>query len=181
MNLSEERNYQKLMETLDAMELSEENRGLAEQYLDMSLEENQELLGEAKRQDFSQLAREKQQKAKAYVEHLQKRGRTQELGRFVRFGAAVGGSTACYVLISYGWNLDRYKDYLTEAQKAAIKAEAIAWTTWQLREAAKNIDQKNPQILRDAAKLCYHKSSNAQVLLLGLSLRYEKSGKDSGG
>lgn len=181
MNLSEERNYQKLMETLEAMELSEENRKLAEQYLDMSLPENRELLKEVKRQDFSRLDREKQQKARAYGEHLQKRGRTEEMERFVRFAAAAGGSTACYVLISYGWNLDRYKDCLTDAQKAAIKAEAIAWTTWQLRDAAKNIDQKDPEILREAATLCYHKSSNAQVLLLGLSLRYEKSGKAAGG
>lgn len=181
MNLGEERNLQKRMETLEAMELSEENRELAEQYLDLSLPEKRELLKEAKRQDFSRLDAQKQQKAKAYGEHLQKRGRTDELERFVRFAAAVGGSTACYVLISYGWNLDRYKDWLDDAQKAAIKAEAIVWTTWQLREAAKNIDQKNPEILRQAAKLCYHKSGNAQVLLLGLSLRYEKSGKGAGG
>ena len=93
MNLSEERNYQKLMETLEAMELSEENRRLAEQYLDMSMPERRELLKEAKRQDFSRLDEQKQYKVKLYGEHLQKRGKTQELERFVRLSAAIGGST----------------------------------------------------------------------------------------
>ncbi len=181
MNLSEERNYQKLMETLEAMELSEENRRLAEQYLDMSMPERRELLKEAKRQDFSRLDEQKQYKVKLYGEHLQKRGKTQELERFVRLSAAIGGSTACYVVISTPWNLDKCKDWLTPAQMTAIKAESMAWITWRVQEISKHIDQKDPALLREAAKLCYHKSGNAQVLLLGLSLRYEKSGKGPGG
>ena len=44
MNLSEERNYQKQMDTLDALKLSEKNRQLAEQYLDVAAPENPELL-----------------------------------------------------------------------------------------------------------------------------------------
>lgn len=181
MNLSEERNYQKLMETLDLLDLSEDNRKLAEAYLDGSAPENRELLTRVGRQDFARLDQEKQQKARAYAEHLQKRGRAQELERFVRFVAAAGGSTACYVLVSYGWNLDKYRDWLTPAQQAAIRAEAIVWNVWQFQDAARNIDQKDPEILRQAGRLCYNKSGNAGVLLAGLSLRYERSGKGAGG
>ncbi len=181
MNVSEERNYQKLMETLDLLELSRENRELAEAYLDCSAPEKRELLAKLKKQDFARLDKDKQQKAKAYAEHLQKRGRMEEMERFVRFAAAAGGSTACYVLVSYGWNLDKYKEWLTPAQQAAIRAEAIAWSAWQLQDAAKNIGQKDPEILRQAVKLCYNKSGNAGVLLAGLSLRYEKSDKGPGG
>jgi len=181
MNLSEEHNYQKLMETLEVMELSEENRKLAEQYLDMSLPENRELLKEAEHQDFSGLEKQKQYKAKAYGEYLQKRGKTREMERFVRLSVTIGGATACYVIFSNLWNLDKYKEWLTEDQMAALRAESIAWTAWQVKEAARLIGQKNPEILRKAAKLCYHKSGNARVLLLGLSLRYEKGGKEPGG
>ena len=40
MNLNEERNYQRLLNTLDVMKLSETNFKLAEQYLDVTQPEN---------------------------------------------------------------------------------------------------------------------------------------------
>ena len=40
MNLNEERNYQKLLEVLDTLELNETNRKLAEQYMDINQPEN---------------------------------------------------------------------------------------------------------------------------------------------
>ena len=113
MNLSEERNYQKQMDTLDALKLSGKNRQLAEQYLDVAAPEKPELLKETERQDFSSLTDDKRQKSIDYVEHLRKRGRQEELKRYVHFQSAVGGSTAYYLFNRYGWNLDSVKEYLT--------------------------------------------------------------------
>ena len=98
MNLSEERNYQKLADTLDELGLSEANRQLAEEYFDPAAEERPELLQKVTRQDFSALPKEKQAKSISYVEHLKKRARTEDLARYVRFAAAAGGSTASSLL-----------------------------------------------------------------------------------
>lgn len=181
MNLSEEKNYQKRMDTLDLMGLSEQNRFLAEQYLDMTVPENRELLEKVEHQDFSVLDQEKRRKCNEYVDHLRKRERMDEVGRFVRFAAAVGGSTAYYVLTTYGWNLNAYLEFLTRAQSAAMRAEGIVWNSYALKNAVSGVDQKSPKVLRDAMKLCYHKSDNARILLAGISLFHTKSGKAQGG
>ena len=55
MNLSDERNYQKLMDTLDALSLTEKNRKTAEAYLDTGSPEQKELLEQVEQQDFSNL------------------------------------------------------------------------------------------------------------------------------
>lgn len=180
MNLSEERNYQKLLETLDAMELSEPNRKLAEQYLDAAKEEDRALLEKAEPQDFSRLAKEQCRKCFDYAEHCQKRNRKEEMGRFVRFAAAVGGSTAYYVLIPYGWNLNTKLEYLTVEQASAIRAEGMVWNTYALRGAVSGIQQKSPQVLRNAMKLCYHRNDNAKVLLAAISLYHTKPKAGSG-
>lgn len=181
MNLSEERSYQKRMDTLDLMGLTEQNRLLAEQYLDINEPEDRALLQKVEHQDFSVLDQEKRRKCNEYVEHLRKRGRMDELGRFVRFAAQAGGSTAYYVFLIYGWNLNTYLEFLTREQTAAIRAEGIAWNTYSIKNAVSGIDQKSPKVLRDAMKLCYHKSDNARVLLAAVSLYHTKSAKAAGG
>ena len=50
MNFKDERNYQKLLETLEVLQLSEENQKLAEQYLDMTAPEDTALLQKTQRQ-----------------------------------------------------------------------------------------------------------------------------------
>ena len=61
MNLSEERNYQKLLDTLEALGLTEKNRKLAEAYFAQGTEEQPELLKQAELQDFSGLTPEKKE------------------------------------------------------------------------------------------------------------------------
>ena len=85
MNLNEERSCQKLLDVLEALELTETNRKLAEEYFALGIGERAELLKKAELQDFSGLSREKRKKSLDYVEHLVKRKRTEELGRYVRF------------------------------------------------------------------------------------------------
>lgn len=105
MNLSEERRLEKLYAALDAMSLSPQNRALAEEYLDPSQPEQASLLKQAEHQDFSAIDKDRRSACISWLEHLKKRGREDEYGRFLRFAAATGGSTACYVLSSYTWNL----------------------------------------------------------------------------
>jgi len=178
MNLSEERNYQKLLDTLDAMKLTASNRKLAEEYLDTAKEENRECLSQAEHQDFSGLPAENRNVCTVYVEHCQKRKRTEELGRFVRLAAAVGGSTAVYVLVNYGYNLNSLAGFLSQEQIAAIRAEDVSWNVYKLKNAAAYVETKNPKVLFGAMKLCYHKNANAKVLLAGLVLRYSQPVKE---
>ena len=77
MNLSEERNYQKLLDTLAAMGLSEGNRQLAERYFDPGTDENEALLSQAEREDFYQLPEEACRKCWDYAKQKKKRGRRE--------------------------------------------------------------------------------------------------------
>ncbi len=181
MNLGEERNRQKLLEVLELLELTDKNNRLAEQYLDMDQEEDRELLCRTEPQDFSGLGKEVSGKCREYTSHCMKRNRKEEFGRFVRFTAAVGGSTAYYALVSYGWNINTILEYLTREQAAAIRAEGIAWNSYGIKSALTGLVQKTPQVLRDAMKLCYHKSGNARSLLAAASLHYTRPEKPAGG
>ncbi len=181
MNFKDERNYQKLLETLEVLQLSEENQKLAEQYLDMTAPEDTALLQKTQRQDFSRPDQNEVRKCRDYMGHLRKRGKTDELSRFVRFVAAVGGSTAYFALVCYGWNTDSIKEFLTQEQVTAIKAEGIVWNNYGLKKAAANLGERNPQILRKAMELCYHQHSNAETLLAALVLHYTKAENPQGG
>ncbi len=132
MNLSDEKNYQMLVEVLDSLELSGKNRELAEKYLHPDEEEDATLLAQAEHQDFSELPVAVQNKSKDYVEHLVKRKRTEVLGRYIHFTTAVGGATAVRVLLRYVYNLGSIKEYLSPALKTAMVAEDVAWNSNRL-------------------------------------------------
>ena len=167
MNLESEKNYQKLMEALDSLELTEGNRKLAEDYLDMSGEEDQALLSRAEHQDFSKI--QSGQRSNEYVNHLQKRKRLEEYGRYVRFVAAVGGATAQRVISYFDASA-----YLTPAQAVAVSAERIAWITHMLNripmEPLYETGKENPQTLLDAMELCWQENDNTKVLLAAVYL-----------
>ena len=186
MNLSEERNYQKLLDTLAAMGLSEGNRQLAERYFEPGTDENEALLSQAEREDFYQLPEEDRRKCWDYAAHLKKRGRREALARFVHFAAAAGGSTACYVLTPYayfGWSMKDLQEYMTKPQSMAVRAELIAWNQYSLnwpnlRELQQEI-AKNPADALRAMELCYNQYDNAKVLLAALYL-YKRTPKKEG-
>lgn len=180
MNLGEERNRQKLSEALDLLDLSEKNQELAEQYLDMEQDEKRELLLQAEPQNLARRKDGAGKKSQAYISHCLKRNLREELGRYVRFCTAVGGSTAYYVLVEYGWNLNRIAEFISPEQAAAILAEGIVWNPYGLKSVLSNFEQKSPEIYRKAMKLCYHECDNAKVLLAALSLYYTKPRKSGG-
>ncbi len=179
MNLNEERNYQKLLDTLEALELTEKNRKLSEAYFAQGTEEQPELLAQAELQDFSGLAPEKKKKSIDYVEHLKKRKKTEELARYVRFAAAVGGSTASYLLSQYNWGLKDVRPYLSPEQEAAILAEGIAWNqyalSWMNIKEICGLAEKDLKIVRRAMDLCTHKYDNARVLLAAAYLHAKRA------
>ena len=192
MNLKDERNYQMLQNVLDVMSLSAENRKLADQYLDMEQPENPKLLDKAVSQDFSRLEQNITKKCFSYIEHLSKRNRKDDLVRYVRFCVAVGGSTAKYVLFTGRviFNLEKYegvnlKEYLTLEQIAAIHAEMWAWDTIFLNihyvKRIMDIDRQNPETIRKAMDLCYHKSGNAKTYLASIYLYNMRPSKSQKG
>ena len=178
MNLSEERNYQKLADTLDELGLSEANRQLAEEYFDPAAEERPELLQKVTRQDFSALPKEKQAKSISYVEHLKKRARTEDLARYVRFAAAAGGSTASYLLTEYSWNMKDIREYLTPEQAAAIQAETLVWNryalSWNGIRELTDAARRDRWTIRRAMDLCCNRYDNAKVLLAAVYLHDKK-------
>ena len=174
MNLREEHHYQKLMDALESLELTEKNKKLAEQYLDETKRCGPVLLKAAEPQDFSRLDEKKQKKSREYAGYLQKRKRTEEVKAYVEFAAAVGGSTAYYVLADGLWMLKDLKEWLTREQETAIRAEALVWNSYALRERSLaelfETGRMDPKALQKAIQLCNHKYSNAKVLLTGILL-----------
>lgn len=185
MNLNEERNFLKLQETLDKLGFTQNNRALAEEYLDLSKPENQELLKKAERQDLSQLESEQQKKGKEYAAHCVKRKREEELGRFVRLVSAIGGSTAYYVLAQYTWDLSAVKKYVPLEIQIAMEAESRAWNLHTLGyrtvKSFFELAKKEPEVLKRAGELCYHQYGNAKVLLMGIYLNSVKPANNGGG
>lgn len=180
MNFGEERSRQELAEVLELLGLTEKNRTLAEKYLDTERAEDRELLAKAEPQDFSGLSQDANAKSRNYIRHCQQRNQREELRRFVSFCGAVGGSTAYYIMVVYGWRLDSVREFLSRAQIAAIQAEGIAWNAYAVRNVKSNLEEKDPENLREAMKYCYHKSDNAKVLLAAMSLHYTKPYKSTG-
>lgn len=182
MNLIEEKNYEMLMEVLDALGLSDKNRELAKKYLDPEEKAEKDLLNEAERQDFYHLSDVKTNYGRNYVEHLRKYGWTEPLSRYISFMTAVGGSTAGYV-IQKGMNgyLNHQKELIkliqncvSQEQWAAIFAEQTAWDNSnfvqvRLKELL-DIGESRPEVLRQAMEFCYNESDNAKILLAGVYL-----------
>lgn len=181
MNLSDERNYQKMVELLDSLDLTEKNRQLAEKYLDMDQPEDRMLLSQVEKQNLAKLAKDNCRKSVNYLDHCQKRSRLEEKERYVRFMAAVGGATSYYVFRTYGYNTSTLQPYLTKAQEAAIRAEGIAWNAYLLKSAVENLGEKDPEVLYQATQLCYNESDNARVMLTGIYLSLTKPAKAQGG
>lgn len=159
-------------EALTALRLSEKNRQLAERYLNAADREDEGLLKEAERQNFYELDQASVKKSMDYVEYCEEEKLTQELGRYIRFTAAVGGSTLCYILRTpYG-----ILEWLSASLQAAVLAESAAWDEAQLNRKSLlllfSICEKNPRALRKALGLCGRRGYNVQILLHGIYLYY---------
>lgn len=186
MNLNDERNYQMRQEVLDVMSLSEGNRRLAEEYLDTDQPENRMLLEKASREDFSKLSKESLGKCISYLEHLRKRDRTEDYARYIRFSAAVGGSTARHVLFTHWYNnifyrsndvINAIRECLTLEQQFAIQAEMLTEVLNNLNlggmpfKELLNAGGNNLQAVRGAMEIS---RVNAKMLLASIYLYHTK-------
>lgn len=168
--------YQEMLKMWDALELTEKNRKLAEQYMGIRQPENVELLKEVEYQNLRKdWMNENRWKCVDYLKYCRGKNKGEEAKRYIRFVIAVGGSTAYYVLVFHEYeylNKSNIFLYLTREQWVALKAEDLAWNVSRLNDITNRMDETSPDILREAMKLCYGEEINAKLLIAGLSLYY---------
>ena len=177
-----------------AISLSKANRELAERYLDMDLPEDEGLLSQAEHQSLELTMPRYLWEDGDYPGWLRKRKRTEELGRCMRFLAAVGGSTAGALLNDFKpparlLELEESLVFLTgahaEEQKTAIRAGmCVQFLHRRKPEEVKAFCQsgaEDPDLFLRAAAYCYDltrfgKVSNTRMLLLALYLHHKEPG-----
>ena len=176
MSLREEKSRQKLIDLLETLKLSPNNKKLAEEYLEEG--QKAELLKQVEKQDFSKLDNGKCRKSVEYIEYLKKRNHTESLERYIQLMAAIGGSTAIYLYRNHGWIMQIPSlDCLSQEQRAALYAENLAWESWGLKyqnnkqmEWLFETGREHPEVLYQARTLCYHEYANAEFLLIAIYL-----------
>lgn len=162
-----------LADALDSLKLTEKNRELADRYLEPSAEESPKLLKEAEYQDFSLFTDLERQAAYTWCRELGdlagEREREQ-FTRYVRFAAAVGGASACYVLIQ-GRNMDHIARKLTKEQRASFWAELYAQKEETLNQGFFSVlagmGREDPELLVRAMEFCRGQNDAARILLAG--------------
>lgn len=164
---------QPLADALDSLKLTEKNKELAGQYLDLDLRESPELLKEAEYQDFSLFTDLEKKAAYTWCRELGDQAgeaEQEQFARYVRFAAAVGGASACYVLIR-GLNMDHIARKLTKEQRASFWAELYAHKENTLHQGFFSIlagmGREDPEVLVRAASFCRGQNDAARILLLG--------------
>lgn len=180
----EKSHYQEMLKMWDALELTEKNRQIVEQYMAIRQPENVELLKEVEYQSLKKdWINENRWKCVDYFKYCRAKYKAEEEKRYVRFVVAVGGSTAYYVLIFHQYeylNENSVSGYLTPEQWIALKAEDVVWNVSRLQDVTSKIKETNPDILREAMKLCCVEYVNAKLLVTALSLHYMSPVKVSG-
>ena len=183
MNLNEEKKYQMRQEAYEEIGLTEKNKEIAEEYLDMEQEERKELLEQVEKQSFTDLTNEQRMKSVNYLEYLEKRKKEPEMDRYMRLMFAVGGSTCEKVISRWGYMFDR-RGVFEEAQATAIYAEKMVWSSHMLDKHGLRVlwepAHKDPEILREAMEYCYNPSENAKILLRAIYLNCTEPNNSKG-
>ena len=181
MNLSEEKKYQMRQKVYEEIGLTEKNQKIAEDYLDMTGEEQKELLEQVERQSFAELTYNQRRKSVEYIDYLVKRKQQAEEERYKHLMFAIGGSTSAYVFSSWAYAIP-HMGIFEEAQTVAMEAELLVQSTHMLNNRSLSklweVGRKDPEILREAMEYCYNPVQNADVLLLAVYLNCKE--KDSG-
>lgn len=163
------------------LKLSEENEKIAEAYLDMDRQEDLRLLTQVKHQSFYRPLGYGGDGG--YLEWLQKKKRTEELERWLRFLTEVGGSTTWKILAhSSGLarlaDLDKMLSFLkgehSEEMKTAIRAGlCCSALISQKREEMKilySMGEENPEVFLRAMEYCYDDCGGTWSVAAGLGL-----------
>ncbi len=173
MNLKEDGLSRIIAGALCALNLTEANQALADQYLEPE-EADPALLLKAEYQDFSKLSGLAREACLTWCKELREWAGAEELlARYVRFAAAVGGSSACHVLVNRR-DLSWLSGRLTKEQTAAFRAELYACGTDTLQQgclsALYSMGNKNPEVLLGAMELCRGRDDASKMLLSGTYL-----------
>ena len=177
------------------MHLNAHNEPIARQYLNMEQEEDSTLLAKLEPQDLSDpFPREGYA---TYLKWMHKNKRTEELSRYVRLLAAVGGSTAWWILVDDDYDakltdLEVMLAYLTgahaEEQKMALRAALCAKCMYKdqnVEDAHKllALGKEDPEIFRRALPYCHgveksraHGRHHAGMLLTAMYLYWIEAG-----
>ena len=186
MNLREEKDYRACRKALDAMNLSEEDRKLAEEYLDLEQAADRALLDRVSYQDFTLLDEKSRKRCVSYVKSLQKQEKAEELRRYIQLCVEVGGATARYTLLpplsewaefAYGADEKDFKKiqaYFMSEQAVAVWGEMLVWRTRPLTfgKVLKLINScmlKPKTFCKAIDQYCHH-SDNTKILLAGIYL-----------
>lgn len=183
MNTKDQKRYDMLEGLLPKLMLSEKNKSIAETYLEEEGSMEDAFLDQAEPQDFTKLTDKVWEESRSYVAYCQKTVRKESLERYTRFVAAVGGSTAYYLLAKTYYDYNLPSAYLTPVQKLAIKTEGLVWIDLYSGGNLINlyeIQESDPQILKQAMDICYHEAENAKTLLAALYLNGVSQKKDAG-
>ncbi len=185
------------------LKLSKENEKIAEVYLDMDNQEDTQLLTKVKHQV---LHRSVYYGGEAdYLEWLRKKKRTEELERYMRFLAEVGGSTMWTILIrdhTLGRmaDLDKMLPFLkgehSEEMKTAIRAELCCQALISQHPEEMKIlcqmGEENPEMFLHAMDYCYNDCNHntwtvaggrglAKLLLAAVYLYWKEPGTAASG
>ncbi len=174
--------YEAMVKMWNALELSEKNRELVEQYMNIREPENRELLKEV---EFQSLKRDWMDKNRLicidYFRECEGKHRREEIKRYVSFVVAVGHFTAYYMLTflyHQYFKRDNVVIYITPEQWVGIQTEDIVWNAHSSRYIVNEIEQKEPDVLRKAMSLPCHEDIQTKILIAAFYLFYTKSTKE---
>lgn len=178
---------ERLRQTLDSLELTEHNRKLADQYLDLSGPEDPKLLENVELQDFCRL--DKTVRRGVYYSFLidARKGREELAGRFIRLVVRIGGATARQMISGNGSSadFDYAGKFLTPVQEAVLRADFAAWqeSLWYDRSIRFLVEMgwQDPQSLIRMRELCQDENAvNTKMFLTAVYLYCVKPVDDAG-
>ncbi len=192
MRVPEEKDEKMRQAFLKLLRLSGKNRQLAEAYLDMGRPENPEILKEVESADFLSVVPSFMPDNAKYPDRLRKKSRKEELGRFVKFLVAVGGSTAWRALSGdYIVRVEAVDELLSfctgehaDDQKAAVRAGMCVFSLYRGQtEGTRKLcmqGRDDPGLFLRAAEFCRDcdgyastgKRSHARLLLTAMYLHH---------
>ncbi len=156
-----------LQDALESLFLEDQNWEIAKIYFYRHRKDNEEILEQVVPQDFALLT---QNQREACLDHCgQIQWQVQEMKmRYVKFVAAVGGASSCYVLVrnnNIGWCLK----WFSKKQTMAIRTEMYAHTTETLQQGCLSVlyglVKPDPEVWYQAMDLCRGQDDAPRMLM----------------
>lgn len=177
---AQDRDRKNIEKALGLLQLTEKNQKIAEQYMNMSVPEDINLLKEVEHQSFSNFSRDIAYELYDFLQ-MYKKTRTELAGRFIRLTAEIGGETSsCFLLYCSTFeNINYLAKFLSPIQKAVIHADVVVWDSQNFSanfiEPLVRMGIKNPDVFLQMMELCYNEEYvNTKMFLAALYLHCVK-------